>query len=543
MEGVSSMRELDSLLADARAAHGVHRYADAYRELSTLRESGALPDDDLRLLADAAWWLGRVSEYLAATEELHQRYLQQGRVDRAALQALDLGGAFFMRGEPAVGMGWLSRARRLLADQPRGEGHAILLYLEVFGAIGEDELDVAVEGAHELQNLGRALDDPTFVALGLLSEGLVEIRRGRLPEGFAFLDEAMLPVLAEKVRPEFAGNIYCTIIGVCVDLADLVRARQWTAATERWLESFSEAVMFQGVCRAHRAQLLATEGAWDLAAAEAQRVLVELAELNQGAVAEAEYQLGEIHRLNARATEARAWYVRAAGHGRDPQPGLALLELAAGNRGESWSMISTAVASAASPLACAPLLRAQVEIGLAAGRLEAAQTACQRLRRTSEVYPSPGFRAWADHADGAFALASGQAPESLAHLERAGAGFRRLSDRYGAACVELLLAHAHEANGDAGESATHAQASASLFRVLGLGEPGADARVLPGGLTDRECEVLGQIVAGASNRDAARALSISEATVRRHLANVYRKLGVSSRTAAAAWAHQHGLAG
>jgi DNA-binding NarL/FixJ family response regulator len=54
-------------------------------------------------------------------------------------------------------------------------------------------------------------------------------------------------------------------------------------------------------------------------------------------------------------------------------------------------------------------------------------------------------------------------------------------------------------------------------------------------------EVLQQVAAGLSNRDAARTLSISEATVRRHLANIYLKLGVGSRTAAAAWAHQEGI--
>ena len=53
--------------------------------------------------------------------------------------------------------------------------------------------------------------------------------------------------------------------------------------------------------------------------------------------------------------------------------------------------------------------------------------------------------------------------------------------------------------------------------------------------------MLRQVAAGLSNRDAARALTISEATVRRHLANIYLKLGVGSRTAAAAWAHEQGL--
>ena len=51
----------------------------------------------------------------------------------------------------------------------------------------------------------------------------------------------------------------------------------------------------------------------------------------------------------------------------------------------------------------------------------------------------------------------------------------------------------------------------------------------------REAEVLECIAAGAGNREAAARLFISEKTVGRHLANVYLKLGVNSRTAAAAW--------
>jgi DNA-binding NarL/FixJ family response regulator len=60
-------------------------------------------------------------------------------------------------------------------------------------------------------------------------------------------------------------------------------------------------------------------------------------------------------------------------------------------------------------------------------------------------------------------------------------------------------------------------------------------------LTKREVEVLARIAAGASNRDVAKELFISEKTVGRHLANIYVKLGVSSRTAAAAWAHENKL--
>ena len=54
--------------------------------------------------------------------------------------------------------------------------------------------------------------------------------------------------------------------------------------------------------------------------------------------------------------------------------------------------------------------------------------------------------------------------------------------------------------------------------------------------------MLAAVAAGGSNRDVAAALTISEATVRRHLANIYVKLGVGTRTAAAAWAHEHGPA-
>jgi DNA-binding NarL/FixJ family response regulator len=61
------------------------------------------------------------------------------------------------------------------------------------------------------------------------------------------------------------------------------------------------------------------------------------------------------------------------------------------------------------------------------------------------------------------------------------------------------------------------------------------------GLTARELEVLRLVAAGQTNREIAAALVISERTVARHLQNIFAKLPVSSRTAAGAFAFEHGL--
>jgi DNA-binding NarL/FixJ family response regulator len=61
-------------------------------------------------------------------------------------------------------------------------------------------------------------------------------------------------------------------------------------------------------------------------------------------------------------------------------------------------------------------------------------------------------------------------------------------------------------------------------------------------LTARECEVLRLVAAGMTNRSIANELFLSEKTVARHLSNIFTKLGLSSRSAATAYAYQHGLA-
>jgi DNA-binding NarL/FixJ family response regulator len=60
-------------------------------------------------------------------------------------------------------------------------------------------------------------------------------------------------------------------------------------------------------------------------------------------------------------------------------------------------------------------------------------------------------------------------------------------------------------------------------------------------LTAREREILVLVALGYTNKELAKALWVTEQTVKFHLSNVYRKLGVANRTEASGWAHRHGL--
>jgi DNA-binding NarL/FixJ family response regulator len=63
----------------------------------------------------------------------------------------------------------------------------------------------------------------------------------------------------------------------------------------------------------------------------------------------------------------------------------------------------------------------------------------------------------------------------------------------------------------------------------------------PGGLTEREAEVLALVATGRTNREIAVQLVISEKTVASHLSHIFTKLDLSSRAAATAYAYEHGL--
>jgi ATP/maltotriose-dependent transcriptional regulator MalT len=148
------------------------------------------------------------------------------------------------------------------------------------------------------------------------------------------------------------------------------------------------------------------------------------------------------------------------------------------------------------------------------------------------------------HVDGAVALAEGDAPAALASLRRAQRVWLELDAPYEVARTRALIAEACAALGDDEAGMLELESARELFERLGAA-PDLARLLAPAeatyGLSERELEVLRLVASGKSNRDVAPALVISEHTVARHLQNIYAKLNVSSRGAAAAFAFEHDL--
>lgn len=538
-------------LERGRESYAERAWLDAYTALSAADRAAPLATDDLELLASSASLVGRIDEHLALLERLHHVYEDAGDALRAARAAFWLGMVLVTRGDSGQGGGWFGRAQRLLEreEQDCVEQGYLLLPLAYQRQAG-GEYDAALEAAESAVQIGERFRDRDLTAVAVHFQGLTRIQQGQIEEGLRLLDEAMVSVTAGETSPFVSGVVYCGVIASCEEAFEPRRAHEWTNALTRWCGSQPQLVAFTGRCLAHRAGIMQLHGAWRDALEEA-RVARERGEqaMNRAATGQALYQQGELHRLQGELTEAEAAYRDASVFGREPQPGLALLRLAQGDADAAVAAIRRVLGEATTPMKRAVFLPAFAEIMLVAGDLDEARDAARELAEIAELAKRPMLAAIASHVRGAVDLAEGEAQGALTALRHASDVWQELDAPYEAARVRVLVGLACRALGDEDGAALELDAARGVFERLGAAPDVArvDALAVGGapadthGLSARELEVLRLVASGKTNREIASALVVSEHTVARHVQNIFVKLGVSSRTAATAFAFEHQL--
>lgn len=539
---------MDEALDRARECFARRAWGDAYAQLSAADHETPLALADLELLAMAAYLLGRDGDSTDVWARAHHECLRRDDPQRAARCAFWLGVVLLFTGESVQAGGWFARAQRLVDGGHQGcaEQGYLLAFPVALQYMADGDHASAYAACEQAADIGRRFGDVDLMMFGALGRGEALVQLGKPAEAVALFDEVMVAATAGELSPIAVGIIYCIVIEACRHIFDLRRAREWTAALSRWCASQPDLVPFRGQCLVHRSQIMQLYGEWPDALHEARLACERLC--GHPGLGEAFYQQAELHRLRGEFGDAEQAYRQAGRCGRDPQPGLALLRLAQGQLDAAGPAIRRLVGEAQDRVARATALAAYVEIMLAEGDTGAACEAADELSEFAAHLDAPLLRAVSAHAQGAVLLHEGDARAALAALRRAWAAWRDLEAPYEAARVRVLVGLACRELGDEDSAEMELDAARWVFQQLGaapdlarVGELSRATARIPGGLTKRELQVLGLVARGKTNREIAADLVISEHTVARHLQNMFAKLDLSSRTAASAFAFEHGL--
>ncbi len=547
-----------STLAHGREAYAERRWPDAVGQYTAAERDTELPAGDLEQLATSVILTGRASDGVDILSRAHLKYLADDDYAAAARCAVWTGMNLILLGEPARSAGWLARAHRIVEDLDEPCPFEGLLFVPAgLAALYRGDGATAAENFARAARLGRERGDADTAALGVLGLGQAQVMLGRLDDGLALLDEAMVAVTVGEISPVPAGIIYCAVIETCHLAFDVRRAHEWTRALDKWCEGQQNLLAFSGQCQMHRAELYRLHGAWSEAIGAATTAQELAFRGDRMATYGGFYEQGEIHRLRGEFDAAEAAYLHAQETGFPPQPGFALLRLAQGRPEHAQSMLRQAM-DGVDPAYRRRMLAARVEIELAAGDADAARAAMKELASLCASIDMPMLHAIAEQSEATVLVHDGDPQAALVLLRRAWSRWISLDAPFEAARCRALLASVCAAVGDHESAGLELAAARATFAELGaapalsaLEHVGAEP---PGGqthnnhdaapaaaLTARETEVMQLVAAGLTNREIAAELFISEKTVARHLSNIFTKLDLTSRAAATAYAYQHGL--
>ena len=536
---------VEELVAEGRAALRTGDAATARRVLErALRES---PSGEVTEgLARVAYLELDFARAIAGWEEAYAVYRHEADVLGAVRVARALAKTYgLVVGDYAVSSGWLARAQTLLgASGESPEAGWVTLHVGMF----EGDRATKEQRFRESLRLARRFGDTDLEVVSLAYLGASLVYADRTEEGMVLLDEALAAVAGSEVDDfSVLEDTFCQLFAACERAHDVGRAEQWirvgeAIAARRHLPAVS------AFCRTHYGGILTAAGRWpeaDAALTEAVRLWGLGQRAYRGA---ALIRLADLRVRQGRFEEAEQ-LLTGLEHDGDAARPLAAMLLARGETARARDVLEGALAgSDPSPTGAAPLLALIVDVELAAGRVEAARAAAEGLAARAASHPSPYLDAVAALARGRVCVAAGDG-DPHACLREAVAGFSRAEmpvelarcrlELAGASATdnpELALAEARAALEafERLEAARDADAAAAMLRSLGV--RATTARASGGPLTKREAEVLDLLGHGCSNPEISERLYISRKTVEHHVGNILAKLGLRSRSEAAAYA-------
>ncbi len=473
----------------ARDAFAECRWQDTLALLERIEERQGLTPDEYFLRGEASMMSSSRTATLRAYERAFQAYQAAGRRSEAAIIAVSIWRVHGDRGESGPAMGWLRRAQRLLEGQPACAGLAHVEVVLAFMAQQKGALTEAAQHAERALEIAKELSLPDVEAMAIARQGRILIRQGRVADGQALLDEAMVVAGADGANPVVRALVYCNVISACSDLADYERASEWTEDTLSWTEQRSLSG-FPGVCRIHRAEFLRLEGRWGDAEREAEEACDQLDRLAiRIGVAWGIAERGMLRLLAGDLDGAETAFRDAHQIGYEAQPGSAMLLRARGQVEAAQRSIRRAMDErAGDAVARAKLLPTLIEIEIEAGDLEAAERAARELSETAATCGTGGLLANAQAARARVALANADAVEAIAAARAAVSSFTRLGIPYESARARELLARSYEAAGDGAHAqlerdaarATMTSLTQSVPASVGVAAPFAPTLVAPG---------------------------------------------------------------
>jgi ATP/maltotriose-dependent transcriptional regulator MalT len=376
--------------------------------------------------------------------------------------------------------------------------------------------------------------DAEMTAISL--EGQALVAHGSVVEGLARMDEAAAAACAgELEHPLAITYACCQLLGACSRVRDYERASQWC---ERIAVLCDRRNIWSvlNVSRCFYAPILVGRGLY----AEAERILVLSATEYRDRIphhgGQALAWLADLRMRQGRVAEALRLLDRA-----EPDSGCRLtraaLALACGRddvaaeHAAAFLRQSAADRHVERATALEFLARAQARGGHTAD----ARATLAELSAASEVVATAPVRASLLIAQAAVHEAEGDLHGAREELGDAADLFERGQAPYEAALARIELARVLDTLGRAADAARERARGEQKLHELRASDSGT------GPLSKREREVLRLVADGLANPEIAARLMLSTHTVHRHLANIMRKLGASSRAAAVARAGELGL--